>query len=160
MNFLRALAVFLFLPVVVGLAIPQALVSSDSWNRGSDPVGLALAIAGFAGLVWSISEFYRVARRTLEPWAAPRRLVTSGPYRFLRNPMYVAALTLVIGQAWWLHSLEVALYSAVLAVMFYLRVTLYEEPWLASTFARDWDVYKARVGRWGPKSLKFRAQPR
>ena len=160
MPLLRALAVFLFLPVVVGLIVPQALMESDDWNRGGNPFGLALATAGLAGLIWSMWEFYRLARGTLEPWAAPRRLVTSGPYRFLRNPMYVATLMLVIGQAWWRHSLEVALYSAVLVVLFHMRVALYEEPWLAGVFARDWQAYTARVGRWGPKSFKFRAQPR
>ena len=160
MRLLRALAVLLFLPVGAGLIVPQALMEPENWNRGGNPFGLALALAGLAGLGWSMREFYRIARGTLEPWAAPRRLVTSGPFRLLRNPIYAAVLALVAGQAWWRHSLAAALYAAVLAVLFHLRVALYEEPWLAGAFGREWRDYGARVGRWGPKALNFRTRPR
>jgi protein-S-isoprenylcysteine O-methyltransferase Ste14 len=77
--------------------------------------------------------------------------VVIGLYRFVRNPMYVSVLTVVVG--WWLAtgSRLLAGYAALLAIGFHLRVLYHEEPWLLRQFGDEWVVYCASVRRWLPR---------
>lgn len=79
------------------------------------------------------------------------RLVAEGFYRFMRNPMYVAVLAIVIGQALLFSSLLVLAYAVVLAAAFHLFVLFYEEPTLRKTYGASYDAYCAEVGRWLPR---------
>jgi len=56
--------------------------------------------AGVALYVWCVWNFAAVGRGTPGPWDAPRQVVATGPYRWVRNPIYLAALLVVLGQAW------------------------------------------------------------
>jgi protein-S-isoprenylcysteine O-methyltransferase Ste14 len=86
---------------------------------------------------------------TPDPLAPPKKLVTGGLYRFTRNPMYVGVVIALAGEAWWLASPAMAIYAAIVAIAFHLRVVIYEEPALRRLFGTDFDVYRARVKRWG-----------
>jgi protein-S-isoprenylcysteine O-methyltransferase Ste14 len=88
---------------------------------------------------------------TLAPWSPPRRLVVVGLYRVVRNPMYVAVFTRVLGWGLSFTSAPLALYALVLAIAFHLRVVLHEEPWLRQQFGADWITYAAAVPRWLPR---------
>ena len=80
--------------------------------------------------------------RTVAPWAPPRKLVTSGPYRLSRNPMYIGVIDVLLG------------YALAVAIAFHLRVLVSEEPWARRTFGADWEDYRARVPRWLPRLRK------
>jgi protein-S-isoprenylcysteine O-methyltransferase Ste14 len=82
---------------------------------------------------------------------APRHFVAVGPYRWVRNPIYVAALLIVGGQAWLFLSLPLLRYTAGLAIGFQLLVVGYEEPALHRRFGDTYDVYQRRVWRWLPR---------
>jgi protein-S-isoprenylcysteine O-methyltransferase Ste14 len=145
----RALAAFLALPGVVAIALPAWLASSAR-RAGHRPhaLGLLLLAAGFGLLLWCVRDFYVNGKGTLAPWAPPRHLVTSGPYRVSRNPMYVAVAVMLIGWAWAFASRSLAIYATVVMAAFQLRVIFGEEPWLARTHGAAWDEYRARVPRW------------
>lgn len=81
----------------------------------------------------------------------PRVLVTEGLYGLSRNPMYIGVLLAVLGQAIWWWSVPVLFYAAFIALLFHLRVLLYEEPVLKREFGDDYAQYCARVGRWLPR---------
>ena len=83
--------------------------------------------------------------------APPQRLVVTGSYRFVRNPAYVAAIVLVVGQGLWLGSPGVLVYAAVLWLAFHLLVVLHEEPSLRRRFGAAYDDYCAKVPRWVPR---------
>lgn len=144
---IHAVAAFLALPGVVGYLVPVLLGLND---RGPEPWlgGLLLVGASSVLLGCCAVEFYRAGKGTLAPWAPPRDLVVSGPYKWSRNPMYVAVLALTLGWALWFRSPQVGFYTSALAVGFHLRITLYEEPRLAAAFASQWAGYKMRVRRW------------
>ena len=108
----------------------------------------AILTAGFAGLLWCVRDFYVAGRGTLAPWSPPRRLVAVGLYRYSRNPMYVAVLAVLAGWGLSFGSAGHLVYAGGVAVAFQLRVVLHEEPWLARTFAEDWDTYRRRTPRW------------
>jgi protein-S-isoprenylcysteine O-methyltransferase Ste14 len=144
--FWRALLAFLALPGVVALLVPWLMTrSSASPFRSIALVPLSL---GALLLLWCVREFYVAGRGTLAPWSPPRHLVVSGPYRFSRNPMYVAVLLSLVGWAVGYSSRALWIYAAFVAVAFQLRIVFGEEPWLARTHGEQWQAYRARVGRW------------
>ena len=85
---------------------------------------------------------------TLAPWSPPQELVVSGPYRYSRNPMYVAVLLILAGWAALFQSWVLAVYAGVIAVAFQLRILFGEEPWLARVHGDRWRRYEAQVPRW------------
>lgn len=113
--------------------------------------GAALACAGLASLLDSFARFVFVGRGTPAPIAPPTRLVVSGQYRHVRNPMYVAVLTLVVGQGLVLGRGALLGYAALLGLLFHLFVVLHEEPRLASRFGAPYEAYRRSVRRWWPR---------
>jgi protein-S-isoprenylcysteine O-methyltransferase Ste14 len=153
---LRALLAFLALPGLFSVAVPLAIALADPWARGPWLPGLIVLLAGTALLSWCIREFLVAGMGTLAPWDPPQRLVTSGPYRLSRNPMYVGVLITVAGWAMLLGSGLVVAYLIGLAAAFHLRVLHSEEPWLAARFGDQWRAYLGAVPRWIPGPDRWR----
>jgi protein-S-isoprenylcysteine O-methyltransferase Ste14 len=148
--FLRALLAFLALPVVVAGLVPWWLLGSA--DRSANLVGLAVLALGVVLLLWCVRDFYVSGKGTLAPWDPPKRLVTTGLYRFSRNPMYVAVLTILAGWAVGFAARPLIAYALMMTVIFHLRVVYYEEPWLAQQFGAEWETFRKRVPRWlGPR---------
>ena len=143
----HAILAFLLLPGVVAFAVPLLLLapamSSFSAARGTAPLALGIVL-----LLWCVRDFYVSGRGTLAPWAPPRNLVVTGPYRYSRNPMYVAVIVVLAGWALGFQSWPLAIYAVAVSVAFHLRVVLHEEPWLARTHGDRWTKYCGRVPRW------------
>lgn len=113
--------------------------------------GMILGAAGGALALACILTFVFVGKGTPAPFDPPRRLVVRGPYRYLRNPMYLGAGLALAGAAGFYQSLPLLGYAAVFLVVMQLFVVLYEEPTLRQTFDVDYEAYCRRVGRWWPK---------
>jgi protein-S-isoprenylcysteine O-methyltransferase Ste14 len=113
--------------------------------------GVLMVLAGLGSLIDSFARFVFVGLGTPAPIAPPTRLVVSGQYRHVRNPMYVAILAIVIGQGLVLGSGALLGYAALLWLLFHLFVLLHEEPRLASRFGAPYEVYRRSVRRWWPK---------
>jgi protein-S-isoprenylcysteine O-methyltransferase Ste14 len=146
--FLRALAAFVALPGMVAFAVPLLLIAPSAPRRPLNPWSLVPLGIGVIVLALTVREFYVAGRGTLAPWSPPRRLVTSGLYRYSRNPMYVGVLLILGGWAIGFRSWPLAIYAAAVAAAVHLRVLLHEEPFLARTHGDAWAGYRARVGRW------------
>jgi protein-S-isoprenylcysteine O-methyltransferase Ste14 len=115
----------------------------SAWAR---PLGLALFVAGLvgAGGVWA----FRRAGTSPNPWRRTERLVTDGPYRFTRNPMYLGFTLWYLAGTAWVNSLwPLALLPVVLLVM-QRGVITREEAYLERRFGREYTEYRARVRRW------------
>jgi len=149
--YLRALLAFLALPGVVAGLVPMLLAHLDAGRKGGCAFGFVLMGVGLVLLLWCVRDFLVSGRGTLAPWDPPKRLVVVGLYRFVRNPMYLAVLTLVAGWGLATGSRLLAGYGAVLAVGFHLRIVCYEEPWLRRQFGAEWTAYSASVSRWLPR---------
>jgi protein-S-isoprenylcysteine O-methyltransferase Ste14 len=96
-------------------------------------------------------RFVRQGGGTPAPVAAPERLVVSGLYRYVRNPMYVGVLAMIFGQALILGSAGTLIYGLIITVAFHLFVILYEEPTLRQRFGADYIDYCQHVHRWLPR---------
>jgi protein-S-isoprenylcysteine O-methyltransferase Ste14 len=112
--------------------------------------GMALAAAGAALAVWCILTFVFVGRGTPAPFDPPRRLVVRGPYRMLRNPMYLGATMALAGAALYYESAALLAYAGAFWVASHLFVVLYEEPTLKRRFPEEYERYRLRTGRWWP----------
>jgi protein-S-isoprenylcysteine O-methyltransferase Ste14 len=148
---IRALAAFIALPGTVAGLLPWVIARGAPQSgalRGPSLVPLGV---GAGCLVLCARDFLVSGRGTLAPWDPPRSLVIVGLYRFVRNPMYLSVLTTVLGWSLYYGSPWLALYLAVLAVGFHIRVTMHEEPWLSRQFGPDWKRYADAVPRWIPR---------
>jgi protein-S-isoprenylcysteine O-methyltransferase Ste14 len=110
-----------------------------------------LIAVGVGLYVCSVWAFAAVGRGTPGPWDAPQRVVAAGPYRWVRNPIYVAAMLIVSGEAWLFGSPALLLYAAGLAVAFHLFVVGHEEPRLRARFGEPYEAYRRTVSRWIPR---------
>lgn len=146
--FLRALLAFVALPGVVAFVVPLLLITPASRRNWVEPWGLLPVGLGLVVLGLTVREFYVAGRGTLAPWSPPRTLVTTGLYRYSRNPMYVGVLLILCGWAIGLRSWPLATYAAGFSIAVHLRVLLHEEPFLARRDPEAWVAYRARVGRW------------
>lgn len=142
----QAVLAFLALPGIVAFLVPLAVLAPG--DTRVHPSSLLFLVPGIAVLLWCVQEFYRSGKGTLAPWTPPKYLVTSGLYRFSRNPMYVAVVLILWGWALAYRSSGLVVYAFIMMIVFHLRVVLYEEPWLARVHGPAWQEYRARVRRW------------
>jgi protein-S-isoprenylcysteine O-methyltransferase Ste14 len=112
-------------------------------------------IAGAAVLLYSISLFSLIGRGTLSPADPPRHLVVAGMYRYVRNPMYVGVIAVLLGEALLFQSIVLLLYSAGVFLMFNLFVIFYEERALRRKFGESYEGYCRQVGRWLPRFTPY-----
>ena len=140
--------VALLVPHLIKLATPRADLLG--WPLLA-VLGATLALLGLAVLLESFLRFALQGRGTPAPVAPPERLVISGFYRYVRNPMYVAVLALVMGQGLLTARPWTLAYGAVLWGLFHAFVVAYEEPTLQRSFGEDYGRFLANVPRWLPR---------
>jgi protein-S-isoprenylcysteine O-methyltransferase Ste14 len=144
----RAITAFIALPGLTGFVIPALIgLTTRQFAHRLFPA-LALMAAGTCVLVWSVREFYVTGRGTLAPWARPTRLVTTGPYRLTRNPMYLCVALVLAGWCTLWDSTGLRIYAMVTLCILFTRVLWLEEKWVAREFGAQWDAYRERTPRW------------
>jgi protein-S-isoprenylcysteine O-methyltransferase Ste14 len=116
--------------------------------------GMIMVTIGTAIAFWCVFTFVFIGKGTPAPFDPPRKLVIRGPYRFVRNPMYIGAGMTLAGAALFYESLSVFIYTGLFFLITHLFVVLYEEPTLRRTFGDEYEAYFRRVGRWLPRPRK------
>ena len=106
---------------------------------------------GVVGLVECFGRFALKGRGTPAPIAPPENLVVSGLYRHVRNPMYVAVVCAIVGQALLFGSVVLLEYAGVVWLVFHVFVLGYEEPALRQQFGSLYAAYRENVRRWWPR---------
>jgi protein-S-isoprenylcysteine O-methyltransferase Ste14 len=114
-------------------------------------LGAILLLAGLIVLIQAFVRFVVEGLGTPAPIAAPQRLVVGGLYRYVRNPMYVAVLAAIVGQALLLGRLGLLVYAAPLWLISAGFVRWYEEPTLTRRFGADYEAYRRAVPAWWPR---------
>jgi protein-S-isoprenylcysteine O-methyltransferase Ste14 len=147
---------FVVAPAVVAGLVPWLITrwevgdSSFDWAllRVAGAVLLAIAIVV---LVHAFVRFVVEGAGTPAPVAPTEHLVVGGLYRFVRNPMYVAVVGAIVGQALVLVRPALLIYAAFMAIAFAAFVHFYEEPTLARRFGTEYDTYRRAVSAWWPR---------
>jgi protein-S-isoprenylcysteine O-methyltransferase Ste14 len=114
-------------------------------------VGAVLILAGVPILLESFARFALEGLGTPAPVAPPRHLVVTGVYRHVRNPIYVALTSIIVGQALLFGNVVLFGYAAIWFFVFNLAVFVHEEPALRETFGAEYEAYCANVPRWLPR---------
>jgi protein-S-isoprenylcysteine O-methyltransferase Ste14 len=118
----------------------------------------ALIAAGTAPLFESMKRFVIVGRGTLVPAVPTERLVVSGFYRRVRNPMYTGLLVVLAGEAILFESRDLVLYIAAIWLGTHLFVCFYEEPTLTRRYGVEYLRFKKHVPRWIPRLRPWRGE--
>ncbi len=153
--------VFLFVaPGVVAGLVPW-LITGWQWRDWGDATWFVVPIAwvaisvGMAFLLYAFALF-ALHRGTPAPVAPTETLVVSGVYRFVRNPMYLAVLAIILGQALLFGSWALVLYAAIVLAAVFAFVKLYEEPTLTRTYGEQYLEYRRNVPGWWPRLTPWR----
>ena len=112
--------------------------------------GILIALGGM-GLLDSFRRFAMQGLGTPAPVFPTRHLVVTGLYRYVRNPMYVAVVSTIVGQALMLGNAGLLAYGGLVWLLSHVFVLAYEEPKLRASFGTDYDLFFARVPRWIPR---------
>ena len=122
-------------------------------------IGAVLIAAGLIVLLQAFARFVIEGIGTPAPIAPPQRLVVGGLYRYVRNPMYLAVLFVIAGQALALGQLGLLLYAAVVLIAVVSFVRGYEEPHLEERFGPAYDRYRHAVPGWWPRLRPWHQSP-
>jgi protein-S-isoprenylcysteine O-methyltransferase Ste14 len=153
---MTALKSFLFLVAAPGMVagyIPLALLrNGPQLNTGFLAyLAFPLWLIGGIVLLWSFWNFLHEGRGTPAPIDPPKELVAVGFYRYVRNPMYVGILAMIIGHFLWFGYWNLLAYVLIVFIAFYTFVTFYEEPALKKKFGVVYEDYLKRVPGWIPR---------
>src|SRR4051812_46689402 len=147
--------IFLFVaPGTVAGLVPWWLTG---WAVGKAPpplaaplrfIGAVLVLVGASALLHAFGRFVLEGLGTPAPVAPPERLVVGGLYRYVRNPMYLAVLLTILGEALVLWQPVLLVYAAVVGAAMAGFVYGYEEPTLSAQFGAEYDAYRRAVPAW------------
>lgn len=165
MNTRRWLRSFVVLPGIALLLVPVLIVwfsrgsqMASSWAK-PDQAGFWLGLlAGILG-AWlslaSVSTMLRYGEGTPAPWEPTRRLVLRGPYRYVRNPMMLGVMLLLLAETLLLQSWGIAIWLAIFWLLNVLYLPRVEEKGLEQRFGEDYRQYTANVPRWIPRTTPW-----
>ena len=145
-----SLFIGLFLVFIPGRILARVGITPVTTLGTPELIGLTLVVLGITLAILCVLTLAVIGKGTPAPFDPPRRLVMAGPYRFVRNPMYIGAGLALFGAAIFYRSLALALYAAVFVIITHLFVMLYEEPHLRRVFGQPYDDYLKTVHRWIP----------
>ena len=157
MLWVRGIVFTVLVPAVVGFVLPSAVDPRARLQRGIWDAGWLLVAAGMLTYALCLIRFlaaggtpaiYFARRLRLLIGEEPAGLVSGGPYRFSRNPMYLAVLMVVLGQAVLFASPRLAAYGCAVFLFFHLMVMFFEEPHLRAARGPSYDLYCRSVPRW------------
>jgi protein-S-isoprenylcysteine O-methyltransferase Ste14 len=146
----------LFIGLVL-IYIPARLLSWSGIVRPAalevaQVAGMVMGAAGAAVALWCVFTFAVLGRGTPAPFDPPRRLVIQGPYRFVRNPMYIGAGVALAGAAVFYESWSLLVYTCLFFLATHVFVVCYEEPTLRRIFGQEYEAYCRHVRRWWPSA--------
>ena len=158
---IRSAVSVLVLPTIVAGVLPSWIVYTYGalvgWGLPAPldlippAVGLAVGAVGLALAVGTIRRFATQGKGTLAPWDPPRKLVVTGVYRYVRNPMISGVLGRLAGEGIFFGSIEIFEWFAIFAIANAIYIPLFEEPGLAARFGRNYLTYMAHVPRRIPR---------
>lgn len=151
---------FIAAPGVVAGLVPWLLTARyrPPWSTlpGFVPVGCVLIVAAAAVLLHAFARFALEGLGTPAPVAPTERLVVGGIYRHVRNPMYVAVLSIILGQALLFSSWALVAYAVIAAAAMVSFVRVHEEPTLARRYGAEYEAYRRAVPGWLPRLTPWR----
>ena len=153
MTALKSIIFFILAPGMVAGYIPFALlrIGSQAQSGFLSYLAFPLWVTGIATLIWCFWDFVQKGKGTPAPIDPPKELVVSGLYNYVRNPMYVGIILILIGHFVWFGFWSLVAYAVIVFIAFSTFVIFYEEPNLKKRFGAAYEEYCQRVPRWIPR---------
>jgi len=153
MTALGSLLFLLLAPGTIAGYIPLVLLRNGPRVEAGVFAYLAfpLWLVGSIILLWCFWDFTFKGHGTPAPISPPKELVATGFYRYVRNPMYVGILAILLGHFLWFGYWNLLIYAVIVFVAFHTFVAFYEEPALKRKFGASYEAYLQRVPRWIPR---------
>jgi protein-S-isoprenylcysteine O-methyltransferase Ste14 len=114
-------------------------------------LGIPLWLIGGLTVLWCFWDFTFKGRGTPVPMDPPKELVVTGPYRYVRNPIYLGVLSIFLGHFLWFGYWALLIYTVLAFIGVHFFVVLYEEPTLKRKFGAAYETYLKKVPRWIPR---------
>jgi protein-S-isoprenylcysteine O-methyltransferase Ste14 len=161
-NIFVVVRAFIYAALFIGFVLVYLPARFLAWSGIVEPAttgapqvaGMIMVTIGTAIALWCVFTFVFIGKGTPAPFDPPRKLVIRGPYRFVRNPMYIGAGMTLAGTALFYESLSIFIYACLFFLITHLFVVLYEEPTLRRTFGDEYEAYFRRIRRWWPRRSK------
>ena len=152
MIWIKCLIFTLVAPATLTIYLPILLFHPYRWDQltwvfwlGAAITGMGIAIYG-----WCLWEFAYRGRGTPAPIDPPKELVIKGLYRYVRNPMYIGIITILLGETVAFFSINLLYYTLIVFLGFNAFVLIYEEYTLERLFGESYRQYRREVSRWIP----------
>ena len=155
-NIAVTIAGTVLVPFIVHILVPYLLLRATS-GSAPDQLGpvevssIVLAVIGISMIIWVSTTFVRRGNGTAAPVLPPKKFVAVGLFRFVRNPMYVGILLVIVAEAIFFRSAWLLLYASLLWLAAHSFVVLIEEPQLEKRFGVSYKDYVKRTPRWIPR---------
>ena len=160
----RIFKAIIALPVPVCIIIPSLLLYFTDWHPTGVPlwrfvIGVICLVAGILLAVSTVRLFPKLGNGTPAPWDPTTKLIVTGPYAYVRNPMITGVVLILISEALMLGSLAIGIWAAVFLVINMFYFPLSEEPGLRKRFGKEYDEYCKNVPRFIPRLTPWKPQP-
>jgi len=145
------------LPIIVLIIVPHCIEKDITIKLF--PVfiiGIIIMVIGLYAIGSTVSSIIRVGKGTLAPWSPSRHLVIVGMYGYVRNPMILGVLTVLIGESVAILSYRILIWAACFFVINTFWFLVFEEPSLEKKFGEEYRQYKKNVPRWIPRLTPFK----
>jgi len=132
-------------PLLLGVLFPLPWPGLN--DLPAQAIGYAFGLGGVALVVWAITQLVR-ARTAVRPDRGATALVTSGPFRHGRNPIYAGEVLILLGMAQLTLNVWFVIFAALFGILVYRLAIVREERYLEARFGDEYRAYKARTRRW------------
>ena len=154
-NLLKQLLSFI-LPITVLVIVPLWVEKNWTVTAGFHLfAGSITILLGLTIMAFTISSFIRIGKGTLAPWSPPKKLVIKGLYRYVRNPMILGVLTVLLGETLALWSDNILVWAGEFFIINIIYFIIYEEPGLKKRFGDEYLEYKKHVSMWIPRRTPY-----
>lgn len=146
----------MILPMMVTIVLPSILLYLTNWHLDRAPVwpvilGIICLIIGLCLVVSTVKLFLNVGKGTLAPWDPTQKLVVSGPYAYVRNPMITGVVLILLAESLIFYSSALCIWAIVFACVNIIYFILSEEPGLRKRFGKEYEEYCNNVPRIVPR---------
>jgi protein-S-isoprenylcysteine O-methyltransferase Ste14 len=150
---------FLLVPFFI-IWIPYEILSASGhdieFNNGVfQHVGLVFIALGVVAYIWCSGSFVFYAKGTPIPFTPTKELVVTGLYKYVRNPLYIAGMLVLLGETLLFLSKGIFIYTLIMFGVFNIHV-LMEENHLEDTFGKKYEQYRKDVPRWIPRFKSYK----
>ena len=145
------------LPIIVLIIVPLCIERDITIKfLPAFILGIVIMVIGLDAIIITVSSIIKIGRGTLAPWAPSQHLVIAGMYGYVRNPMILGVLTVLIGESVSILSYRILIWAMCFFLINTIWFVVFEEPSLEKKFGEEYRQYKKNVPRWIPRLKPFK----